>query len=151
VITTGLPSPRGNCNLGNEGALEPILGTGAVSTGGGDFQDASSCWNVIDATTNGYVAWPSIKFSDFQGIGSDHPVADMGSVQWLMRRVGVGLWQERNMIEVVGRGGVALELVPSRIETFWRYCKESFSAKMNNLHYATGVYRHCLCKSSTDA
>jgi hypothetical protein len=38
-----------------------------------------------------------------------------------------------------------------RIETFWRICKESFSAKMNNLHYATGVYQHCMCKSSTDA
>ena len=50
MITTGLPSPRGNCNLGNEGALKPILGTGAVSTGGGDFHDASSCRNAIDAT-----------------------------------------------------------------------------------------------------
>jgi hypothetical protein len=43
VITNGLPSGRGNCSLGDEGALEPILGTGAVSTGGGDFQEASSC------------------------------------------------------------------------------------------------------------
>lgn len=71
VITTGLPSLRGNCNLGNEGALEPILGTGDVSTGGGDFQDASSCWNVM-------VAGRSINFRDFQGAGSDHPVADIG-------------------------------------------------------------------------
>jgi hypothetical protein len=78
VITTGLPSPRGNCNLGNEGALKPILGIGAVSIGGGDFHDASSCWNVIDAITDEWVAQRSIEFRDLQGVGSDRPVAVIG-------------------------------------------------------------------------
>jgi hypothetical protein len=50
VITVGFPSARGNSSLGLEGALEPIVGTGAVSTSAGDFQDASSCWKVIGVT-----------------------------------------------------------------------------------------------------
>jgi hypothetical protein len=58
VITVGFPSARGNSSLGLEGALEPMVGAGAVSTGAGDFQDASSCWKVIGVMveTSGGVA-----------------------------------------------------------------------------------------------
>lgn len=50
MITVGFPSARGNLSLGLEGALEPMVGAGAVSTSAGDFQDASSCWKVISIT-----------------------------------------------------------------------------------------------------
>jgi hypothetical protein len=50
VITVGFPSGGGICNLGEDRALEPTLGTDSTSSAGGDFQDASSCWNVIVAT-----------------------------------------------------------------------------------------------------
>lgn len=47
-----------------------------------------------------------------------------------MQRVEVGLWQERNVIEVVGPGGVALELITESghfRDPVLR--KESFSSK----------------------
>jgi len=44
---TGFPFAGGMGSFSDEGALDPISGVGEVVTAFGEYQELSSCWNVI--------------------------------------------------------------------------------------------------------